>query len=269
MSTEDNPAPESFDWQHWVNRWERMQERYLVGRAARFEIMTRLVRETQASVTRVVNLGCGPGSLMIQMLTSFPHAQVCGIDFDPTILVLARARLDQYGDRAQLILADLRDASWPQSIPAPVDAVVSATALHWLVPDQLARVYHQVAQILRPGGILLNADHVGSPSPEIQQAWVRHREELRAREDTSSGDDWDGFWKAYAEALNVDVQEAHQRIVGGWEGGVEDGLPLAWHLDRLRESGFWAVDCFWRCDCDAIYGGIRCKPSPLREEKVT
>ena len=127
--------------------------------------------------------------------------------------------------------------------------------------------HSRFCQILRPGGILLNADHVGSPSPEIQETWERHREEMRAREGTSSSDDWDGFWAAYTEALNLDAQEIHQRIVGGWEGGVEDGLPLAWHLDRLRESGFWAVDCFWRCNCDAIYGGIRCEPSPLQEEE--
>jgi hypothetical protein len=35
------------------------------------------------------------------------------------------------------------------------------------------------------------------------------------------------------------------------------GLPLAWHFDRLRESGFAQVDCLWRCDGDAIYGGIK------------
>ena len=41
--------------------------------------------------------------------------------------------------------------------------------------------------------------------------------------------------------------------------GVEEGLPLAWHFDKLTESGFSSVDCFWRCDCDAIYGGISCR----------
>lgn len=38
---------------------------------------------------------------------------------------------------------------------------------------------------------------------------------------------------------------------------VEEGLPLAWHLDTVREHGFAHVDCFWRSDRDAIYGGIR------------
>jgi hypothetical protein len=67
----------------------------------------------------------------------------------------------------------------------------------------------------------------------------------------AEADDWDGFWDAYLHALG-----AAPRKAGGWEGGVEVGLPLAWHLDVLRACGFRAVDCFWRCDCDAIYGGV-------------
>ena len=44
-------------------------------------------------------------------------------------------------------------------------------------------------------------------------------------------------------------------VVGAWEG-VEDRMPLAWHFDRLRESGFSSPECFWRCGGDAIYGAI-------------
>ena len=62
----------------------------------------------------------------------------------------------------------------------------------------------------------------------------------------------DGFWAAYGQALGYHSQAA----IDGWEGGVEKGLPLAWHLDRLRQAGFRAVDCFARWDCDALYGGI-------------
>mgnify|MGYP000479413807 CR=1 FL=1 len=69
-------------------------------------------------------------------------------------------------------------------------------------------------------------------------------------------DDWDGFWRAYSRALGHD-QETEPSPIDGWQGGVERGLPLAWHLDRLRESGFYAVDCFARWHNDALYGGIK------------
>ena len=52
------------------------------------------------------------------------------------------------------MLNDLRQPSWIEAVESPVDAVVSATALHWLTPEQLAGLYRQIAQVLRPGGIL-------------------------------------------------------------------------------------------------------------------
>jgi cyclopropane fatty-acyl-phospholipid synthase-like methyltransferase len=256
-SREHIEPPDDLDWQYWVDCWDRMQERYLVKRTERFETIVRLVRETQRSVAGVLDLGCGTGSLMLPVLEAFPEAEVVGIDFDPIILWLAEARLARFGDRSHLLLADLRDASWTREVPSPLDAVVSATALHWVAPNQLADLYRRIAPLMRPGAIFLNADHVGSDCPEIQRAWESSREEARARQASERSEDWDTFWSEYARALGLDVREIHQRAIAGCDGAIEEGLPLAWHLDRLRESGFASVDCFWRTDCDAIYGGIR------------
>jgi SAM-dependent methyltransferase len=260
--------PPGFDWRHWVERWERMQERYLVRRAERFATMIYLVQELcsapEVRALRVLCLGCGPGSLMEPLLDAIPQAEVLGIDLNPTMLLLARERLARFGARAKagaranvrahLVQADLRDPSWAEGIPVPVDAVLSATALHWLLPEPLTALYRQVARMLRPGGLLLNADHVGSEYAPLQRAWERHRETMREREGHGGADDWDGWWQAYSQALGL--EHGPQESIDGWEGGIEDGLPLAWHLARLRECGFRWVDCFWRCDNDAIYGGI-------------
>jgi SAM-dependent methyltransferase len=249
--------PEDLNWQEWVNRWDRMQERYLVKRTERFETIVRILQGIAGSVEKVIDLGCGTGSLMLSILKSFPKSRVYGIDFDPTMVWLAEARLAQSGSRSQILHIDLRDSSWIEQIPKEADAVVSATALHWFSPTQLSELYYHVASLLRAGGIFLNADHVGSDSLMIQKTWENHRAEMRAQEAKMDSDDWDGFWNAYSKALGLDTKEIHQRVIGGWEGGIEEGLPLVWHLDKLREIGFVSLDCFWRCDCDAIYGGIR------------
>lgn len=248
--------PTDFDWQKWVARWDRMQEHYLVKRVERLKIIVHLIRETQHPVNAVLDLGCGTGSLMLSVLEAFPQAKSIGIDFDPIILWLAKARLESFGNRARVILADLRDITWLEAVQSQFDAVISATALHWFHPNQLSDLYRQVAKILRPGGIFLNADHVCSDRPEIQQAWKKHRSKMLAQETNSDSDDWDSFWNEYSQALGIDISNINKRVIGGWKGGVEEGLPLAWHFDKLRESGFASVDCFWRCDCDAIYGGI-------------
>lgn len=247
--------PKEIDHKQWIQRWDRMQERYLAHRAERFEIMARIIQATQENVSNVLDLGCGTGSLMAEIMDVFPDAKVYGIDFDPTLLPLARARLQNYGARAALILSDLRAENWMDSVPVPIDAIVSATALHWLKSQELEKLYQQIARLLRSGGIFISADHVASGNESIQKAWAQERENVLKQRATDA-DTWEDFWQAYMKAWGRDTFEIYQRVLHSWEGGVEEGMPLAWHFDKLRKAGFPIVDCFWRYNCDAIYGGI-------------
>ncbi len=85
--------PGNIPWQHWVERWDRMQERYLVRRTERIRLLVDLVRATVSPVARVLDLGCGTGSLMQPFLDAFPNAEIYGVDFDPVLLPLAQQRL--------------------------------------------------------------------------------------------------------------------------------------------------------------------------------
>ena len=248
--------PAGIDWRDWIGRWDKMQQRYLPCRAERFELIVEMIAATQPSVTRVLDIGCGTGSLMLPVVQKFREVEVFGIDFDPTLLALAEKRLSEYGDRAHLVQVDLRDDSWLSLISNPIDAAISATALHWLNTEQLERFYGQLARILRSGGIFLNADHVRSDCERIQEARQKHRDRMLEQERDGSAEDWEDFWEAYGRALKIDIESLHRNVTGPWEGS-EEGLALDWHFEKLKASGFEAVDCFWRCDCDAIYGGIR------------
>jgi SAM-dependent methyltransferase len=247
--------PENLDWPTWVTRWDRMQERYLVGRDERFAIISRLIIDTQGDSPVILDLGCGTGSLMAAILDAIPGATAFGIDLDPTLLWLAEKRLAKYGLRAKVLQIDLRNTAWLENFQQPCDAIVSATALHWLSPAQLSALYPQIASLLHPGGLFLNADHVASENPVVQAAWAQHRDLMRAGQSDPTADNWDDFWKAYLAILGPEALAAREQALGSWQG-VEDGLPLAWHFDHLRQVSFSVVDCFWRLDCDAIYGGV-------------
>lgn len=253
----DLKPPDGLDWHIWLDRHDRMHERYFIRRGERFQLIARLISETQKHPIRVLDLGCGAGALMFSVLEALPQAEVMGIDFDPTVLWLSGARLERFGKRCRLITTDFLDASWPKTVAGPLDAVISSQTLHMLNASQLTPLYNQIAQILRPGGIFLSADHARSDSPAIQQAWERQRREVRAQETYQDGDDWDDFWEAYSEALAVDISEIHGRLYGGRKRRKKERLPLVWHLSRLLDSGFRSAECFWRCEFDAVYGGER------------
>ena len=247
--------PENFDWKPWVTRWERMQERYLVKRNYRFSMIIDLIQSTQRSPGILVDLGCGPGSLTVQLLKAFPTATVIGIDMDPTLLLLAERRTATFGERIHLLQRDIRTADWMAKIPEPVNAVVSTTALHWLKKTQLRSLYPRIANLLADKGIFLNADHVRSPVRRIQRVWERHREGMRKQRADPRAEDWSTFINAYLAALDPEAATVREQMLGPWEGN-DDGYPLAWHFDQMRKAGFVYVECFWRSDCDALYGGM-------------
>lgn len=96
----------------------------------------------------VADLGAGTGRDAAQLLGLLPRGRVLAIDGSRQMLAQLRTRLAGYGDRLQVVPADLRQ---PLPLPGGVaDAVISVATLHWL-PDH-AHVFTEVARVLRPGG---------------------------------------------------------------------------------------------------------------------
>jgi ubiquinone/menaquinone biosynthesis C-methylase UbiE len=247
-----NPAQRKINWQNWIQRYDRMQERYLVNRGERFDIIAKLIKAICPNPELIVDLGCGTGSLTIRLLEEFDAAKIYAVDSDPASLLLAEHRLTHFKNRVQIVQADITKMDWDKCIGA--DTVVSATALHWLKAEDLEAVYQQIHKILRNGGIFLNADHSGSSSNLIQRYWESNREQM-LREQTQSADDWDGFWRQFLSELGDDARIERQKALQ-WQG-TEEGMPLQRHFQKLQQCGFEYIDCFWRCDCDTIYGAIK------------
>jgi ubiquinone/menaquinone biosynthesis C-methylase UbiE len=87
------------------------------------------------------------------------EVQLTGIDFSPAMLGIARRRAEQLG-RA----ADLREAN-AVALPFPdasFDTVVCTFSL-CAIPDE-RRAVSEMTRVLRPGGLLLLADHVAGAS---------------------------------------------------------------------------------------------------------
>ena len=72
--------PKHIDWRPWIKRWDRMQDFYIPARKERFEIIVQLIADSQRKISRVLDIGCGTGSLMMPVLQKFPAAEVWGVD---------------------------------------------------------------------------------------------------------------------------------------------------------------------------------------------
>ena len=104
---------------------------------------------------KAIDLGCGPGYLVAEMVRQAPGLHVTGLDLSDEMLAEAEAFAQQRGI-AQAVSFRKGDV---QQIPfedGSVDLVVSTLSLHhWSDP---VAVLEEVARILRPGGSLLVFD---------------------------------------------------------------------------------------------------------------
>ena len=240
---------------YWVSRWDSMQEFYNPDRKKRFAALVSLIKAKCPEPKRILDLGCGTGSIMEECLNAFPAVHIIGVDLDFTLLALAQSRLKKFAPRFTTVEADFREENWSSGLPTDFDAVVSATALHWLSESQLALLYSHIHRLLKVTGIFLNADHVGSSDASLQKAWIEQKKRLRPPL-PQTGEPWESFWNDYLNELGSTANAKRSEAIGAWNG-VEDGLPLDWHFEKLKQAGFRKVDCYYRFYADAIYGAVK------------
>ena len=180
---------------------------------------------------RVLDLGGGTGSLAKAVGEKFPRVEVEIWDTDPAMLKVARGRCAVFADRVHFV-----ERSFAEPLPA-CDAVVACIALHH-VKDMVAKgkIYANIFQALRPGGIFANADCVMSETPVVRAA------------------SYEG-WARFMEEQGVPAAETRRQFA---EWAKEDYYPpLATELRLLAEAGFAEPDCFWRMAPFTVFGGVR------------
>jgi SAM-dependent methyltransferase len=239
----------------WISRWDAQQEWFMPDREERFTV---LIDAVGAGAGRddplVLDLGSGPGSLAVRLLDRMPAARVVAIDTDPVLLALGRGA---HGDRSGLRFADqdLRVPGWAAAVglDRAADAAVSTTALHWLNAGELRAMYAELATVLRPGGLLLDGDHLKEDETAVPVLArlgdaVSERAVLRqagGQEGTREG--WKAWWEAATTApeLAGPAAERERRRLSEDHHGSESVL-LVRHIAALRAAGFGEIGTLWQ-----------------------
>jgi SAM-dependent methyltransferase len=241
----------------WIARWDRQQEGYLPDREERFTALIDAVEALDRPDPVVIDLGCGPGSLSARLLERLPKATVVPVDADPLLLGLGRAAYP----RLTFVSLDLRRPGWTGSLglDRPADAAVSTTALHWIAPADLQRVYAELAGVLRPGGLLLNGDHLDSDDTSPVTARLErtvHDRETERRFAGGRPEDWREWWDAVAaDPAFADLNLA-RTTAGADHSGSESHL-LSTHVAALRQAGFGEVGTLWQRGNNRLLCAVR------------
>jgi trans-aconitate methyltransferase len=209
-----------------------------------------------------LDLGCGPGSLSQRLLTRFPDAQAIAVDLDPVLLAIGEGALGTVDGRLRWVAADLASPHWMDALDATqVDAVLSSTALHWIEPEPLVRLYGDLASLLRPGGLFLSADHLafGPALPTfallsqraLDQQWTDAAFTARGIE---TAEQW---WDSLAsESAFASLLAERAAAFAGKER--QDSPPgFDFHVAAIRDAGFREVGAIWQVLSDRVMLAIR------------
>ena len=117
---------------------------------------------------RILDLGCGTGTLAIMVKRAAPAAEVFGLDADPEILEIARRKADDAGVEIRF------DHGFANVLPyddRSLDRVISTLFFHHLGGEDKRRTAAEIARVLKPGGELHVGD-VGRPADSLMRAMV-------------------------------------------------------------------------------------------------
>jgi len=181
---------------------------------------------------RVIDLGCGTGTVAKRVLVSFPNAQVTCLDLAENMITMARVKL---GDRPQVnyVAGDFEKFD----LDGKYDVVVSSLALHHLATnDDKRQFYRRIFASLHSGGVFYNADVVLGSSDFLQAVYMQQWRTFMLR--NLSPEEIDVKWIPKYEAEDRPAKLTDQ---------------LAW----LAEIGFADVDVIWKQYNFAVYGGRR------------
>jgi len=193
-----------------------------------------------AGTERVLDLGCGDGSLTAQIADLLPAGEVVGIDGSQGMIEAAHAHARP---NLRFLLMDIDQLDFTE----PFDLVFSNATLHWVKDHR--RLYENVARILRDGGqVRFNFAGEGNC-----MTFFRVAQEAMALEPFTIG--FDGFeWPWYMPSV-----EDYSRLV------ESSALPNAHVWGENKDRFFPSVDAMiaW-VDQPSIVPFLRCLPQQLQ-----
>lgn len=104
---------------------------------------------------RVLDIGCGPGHIPLQLVTQKPELEVVGVDLSKSMLKIAEEHkaVCAHGDRVEFQVADAKGLDFPDD---SFDTVCSNSILHH-IPDPVPFL-REAWRVLKPGGVFLIRD---------------------------------------------------------------------------------------------------------------
>ncbi|MBP2627368.1 MAG: ubiquinone/menaquinone biosynthesis methyltransferase [Firmicutes bacterium] len=171
------------------------------------------------NIPKILDIGAGTGLCSYFLLKKYPDAKLTLIDLSDKMLEMAKKRFAN-NSSVQYIAQDYTRYESSEQY----DIIISALSIHHLTGNQKEHLYAKVFQLLKPGGVFVNADQVLGQTEFLDDLYKT---------------DW--HVKIEASGLSSEeVEAAFERIK------LDKMSTLSDQLTWLGQAGFSDVDCVYK-----------------------
>lgn len=208
-----------------------------------FEVMIKIISAWNPNIKKVADIGCGDGILGRVILNNFQGIELTGVDFSEPMLIRAKKNFRE-NELVDFINADLSNSGWIDILgnTKKFDLILSGFALHNLTNNRKKEIYSEIYELLNPGGIFLNLDHISSPTQDVENVFDDlFIEKLFMYQSKNNPD------------INRDTIAKKYFCNHNKEEYVLTSLEL--QCEWLKKIGYQNVDCYLKVFELALFGG--------------
>jgi tRNA (cmo5U34)-methyltransferase len=189
---------------------------------------------SQKEKIKVIDLGCGTGTLAKKIKENYPYAKITCLDISEDMIKLAKVKLNQYSD-IKYQVEDLHFYEFEEKY----DVIISSLALHHLEGDDTKKNFlKKIHDTLSAGGAFYNADVALGATYFLQDRFLAK---------------WIEFMRK-----NYSLEEIKNVLLPKY---YHEEIPTQFvkQIQWLIELGFIDVDVIWKYYNFVVYGGLKSK----------
>lgn len=214
-----------------AQNYDQTRRRYIPCFDQFYGTVLELIPYPSDAEIRVLDLGAGTGLLTALLAGALPKAQFTLVDISAEMLARAHARFAAQPARFTYQVLDYVT----EPLAGDYDVVVSALSLHHTEWGALQQLFHRIYTVLRPGGLLINADQVLGATPTNEAFYEAN-------------------WQRRIRELGCTEEEVAQAVA---RMKADRTAPLVYQLTWLAAAGFTNVECWYKDYRFAVYSGLK------------
>ncbi|MDX2275961.1 MAG: class I SAM-dependent methyltransferase [Hyphomonadaceae bacterium] len=128
--------------------------------------LARALRGRDQRKVKLIDMACGNGRFLRQIMSAFPRLPATGLDLSPAYCAEARERLSDWR-QVEIVTGAVEQAPFED---ASFDAATCVYLFHELPPRVRREAVREIARLLKPGGVFVLADSLQSgDAPDLDR----------------------------------------------------------------------------------------------------